>query len=208
MATLLSDSFTGANGTNLTAHAMNVGGGWSAAQGVIQIQSNKTDGSAGTSGTSSFYYADAGVTDGVMTCDITIPSNNFASILTLRGTAYSDVWLFDVEDDSVGTQNFCGIYERTANVQTQRAFSNITSLAGTTTAMTVTATGNVLTLVMGTANINYTSSVRNTDTHWGIVSFFTTGVYPSVPQDNFLVTGGAATPTVTATKFLTLLGVG
>src|SRR5262249_49917444 len=40
---LLRDTFTDANGTNLTAHTMDTGSGWTVHAGSAEIQSNKLD---------------------------------------------------------------------------------------------------------------------------------------------------------------------
>lgn len=65
--TLLQDTFTGADGTNLTAHTMNVGPGWTAAAGSATIQSNQ----AKMGASSSIYVSDAGQADFTLTLDFT-----------------------------------------------------------------------------------------------------------------------------------------
>lgn len=208
--TLLQDSFTDTNGTALEFHTPTPSGGftWVKENGgvITQIQSNMANGASAPGGTVNIYYADAAQADVVITLDCVVPSGNFFCGVTGRGTASSDIWLFGIEDDLVGAQDYIVIYEYTGGTQTIRASANITSVQSSTVTMTVTLNGSSLRLQAGTGDINYSSSVRVTNTNMGIFTY-RAATYTTAPLDNFLITtiggGGGTLPC-----FRSLLGVG
>lgn len=86
--TLLSDHFTDTNGTNLTAHTMDVGAGWTAQVGTITIQSN----AAIASGANAEYVADAGQSDVTLTCTL-LPVGGTAEVACIfREQDSSNFW--------------------------------------------------------------------------------------------------------------------
>jgi hypothetical protein len=192
ITTRLYDTFTDADGTNLTAHTMDIGPGWTVNTGSIQILNNRADGSIGPANAVSSYFSDAGVADGVVTLKLVVPPvfTNFGGGLTFRGSAWNDCWLAALEDDGAGP--YIGIYERTGGVQTPRAGGpgpgNIAAVAGTIVTMKVTLDGPVMTLECGSGIVSCSSSVRLTDTHDGIWTYYGSS-YVITPVDVFNVTG-------------------
>lgn len=80
---LLQDAFTGTDTTNLTAHTMDVGGGWTAQNGSITIVSNKATCQSATN----TYTASAGSSDVKVTCKFTCGAANAnqAPTIVIRG---------------------------------------------------------------------------------------------------------------------------
>ncbi len=195
--TYLSDTFVGVDGTNLTAHTMNVGSGWtkytaSGIGGDITIQSNKAQQSA--SGSATIYTANAGHADCVMSADVTEISPGPFALMALIGR-FQDTdnhWriYYDRQD------GFLIITEVTAGVATNRALVALIGL--TSFSMTATFSGNTITATIGATSCNYTSAVLNTKTLFGLYGnngcVFT--------WDNFLVTDGVtSTPTSAPSSF-------
>lgn len=75
-STLVSDTFTDTNGTNLTAHDTDVGSGsWAVTNGTWDIQSNKANSTPVASPEHNFAYVDAGQANVEVSVDITMPSS-------------------------------------------------------------------------------------------------------------------------------------
>lgn len=72
-ATLISDTFTDTNGTNITAHTPNVGGSWAVSGGTWQITSNALVVNSGAS--PNLAYIDAGEADVQVTVTLTMPGS-------------------------------------------------------------------------------------------------------------------------------------
>src|SRR6266480_5831394 len=97
MSTLLQDTFTDADGTNLTAHTMTVGSGWTQHNGAWTVQSNRARPPAATF--YSYDSADAGQADVTATLNLVIPGGN-PLVLTgfmIRGGDQDNGWLCIVE---------------------------------------------------------------------------------------------------------------
>lgn len=200
MATLLQDTFTGSNGTDLTAHAMDVGGGWTALAGQYVIQSNKAR--ANTAETRMFYTADAGQADFTATLNQDIPSGGVkhSEGFCLRMSDVNTGWVAIVQDTGPGAPAV-QIYERSGGVNTLRASTSVsdTGFPGSTVTLTLTASGNTLTFASShdpTNSVSYGSaSSNNTVTKHGLRHAWlaSAGFTPVGDCDNFLVTGAAAT---------------
>ncbi len=206
MATLLQDTFTDTDATNLTAHTMDVGGGWTEHNGAFTIQSNKAAPPANTeNAVDSAEASDASVT---ITLVVDVPNaNNYALGIALRITDQNNHWQLIVQRDSAGTA-YLNIQERNTGTSTPRSTQNF-SVAPTNTTITLTATctGDTITLAASTGeSCQYTSaSFNNTATKHGIFSYTAFG-YAAGAFNDFLVdsvVGAAAT-----NHDLTLLGVG
>lgn len=199
MATLLQDTFdndTHADGTNLTAHTMDIGGGWIADTGVIKIYSNKASGQDGTSGVSSFYVSNAGNADCVISVNFDVPLSYAAMGIVGRRQDANNSWAFFWEsDDIIGNVPYIAIYELVAGSYTLQAGNQtITASQNTTQTMTVTFSGTSIDMRVTTTgadgHLTFTSSDYQTQTYHGIITYFNSGIgYLSVPLDNFLVTG-------------------
>ncbi len=199
-ATLLSDTFTGTDGTNLTAHTMNVGPGWTVSTGTIQIYSNQANGKNGTTAVSSIYVSDAGNANVVISMDCIIPAafnQDYSVGIIFRWQDSSNYWEAVSEQDGDGIY-YLALYDVTAGVATQHGTNQSTGVINNTiTPMTVTLSGTSIALAMASATINFTSSLFQTRTKHGLYQYYqVSGLYQIAPGDNFLVTGtGGATIT-------------
>lgn len=72
-ASALSDTFTDTNGTNITAHTMTSGPGWTLYSGSGSIQSNKLE--SGTDGTPLLCVSSAGQALRCAALDVTLPGS-------------------------------------------------------------------------------------------------------------------------------------
>lgn len=190
----LQDFFTGTNGTNLTAHTMDVGPGWTAGQEITcavtstnTIQSNKAQFGLGLY---TKYFSDAGISDGVASVDLTIPNtNNYLGALLFRYSNCTNYWFLAIERDAGGTP-YMGIYEFQASVITLRASVNVTGATNSTLNIKVTLSGNSIVALAGTSETcNYSSSFNATATIFGLWGYDDNTTYtPVIPLDNFLVT--------------------
>lgn len=200
MATLLQDTFTGTNGTNLTAHTMNVGPGWTVPSGGYNIQSNAalSNGAAGKQ----IAFSDASNADTVITLDVAIPAvTAYVAGALVRYADTSNYWACLVEDDtnSNDTQHYIYIYKFQAGSGTVQGGTSsfISGLRGTTQTLTITLSGNSFTFDISgspTSTRTTSNSFGNANTNFGLWND-STGGYANVSFDNFLVTGGAASTT-------------
>lgn len=197
MAIQLQDTFTGANGTNLTAHTMNVGSGWTQRLSVIDgtsvpfnIQSNKAQQSA--TGFYEVVTADAGVSDGTLSCDISVPSGaNWLGGIIVRWFATGDYFLVSLEKDGTGN-GYMAIYEEAASVLTSRGTVNFVSdPASTIVTITIVISGVNITATTNTGEmISYGSATAHqTSTLMGLWGYNDGTTYtPAMFMDNFLFT--------------------
>jgi len=205
VSTLLQDSFTGANGTDLTAHTMNVGPGWTNLNTPVKIQGNRArpDAASGNGP----YSSDAGNADVTVTLDVVVPaSGNMVSGALLRASASTDFWAGYIQSDDNGATARLVISDNQSGVFTPRASQAFAAPpAGTTVTLTVVASGNSITLSANTGeSCNFTSSFNNSVTKHGLFSY-TDGSYVQVDVDNFLTTDSAILPPA-VTSFLPTSG--
>lgn len=185
LETLISDSFTDADATDLSAHAPDiapVGSAWALFNvglgDPITIESNKA--SSGVGAAYSMYAIDAGESDLIITIDIGLAADlNVAGVIA-RATDSANYWRFFVNHTNAY------ISEVTASIVTQRDVAAHGLAPGTHT-LTVTLKGQDMTLDFGAASLSYSSAVRQTETLVGLVA---ENVDPIVPLtlDNLLVT--------------------
>lgn len=177
---LLKDLFTGANGTNLTAHTMDVGPGWTAGEGALTINGNR----ATAVSLASYYYSDCGQAAYTLTVDLTTQTAGTSSLgACVRVTDANNLWVVDID---TFTGEFA-IRQRTGGTLTRRAFITVPLANGTTYPLTVVTSGDTITGILGAAGqVSYNSASQgNTSTLCGIANTYTVNQF----WDNFLVRG-------------------
>lgn len=187
--TLLSDTFTDVNATNLNAHTMNVGGGWTIANGSLQILGGGTYVAGNTAAVQNEAVADAKAVNYVIT------AVSFMSVSTSRmglfarfGANDGDCWV--VYFDTATAQIY--IYQ---NFITQRASGALpfnaskfwnwrVILSGSTITATVTQADSPLnTQTLSYGSMSGGGSLTNTKCGINIFDNNATSYW-----DNFLVT--------------------
>lgn len=189
MATLLYDTFTDANGTALTAHTMNVGGGWTAAVGTFQIQSNACTPNSNNDDDQT--VADAGRSDVAVSCQIT--PNGFLGVslsnpaIILRWTDSSNFWLIDTVING-GSPHTLTLYERVAGVYTAKANGDPSIIAGSTYTVSAVLRGQRIQVRLNDVlYIDYSTASSNlTSTKFGF-RLGKSGAPTSCTWDDFLV---------------------
>lgn len=169
---LLRDLFAGADGTNLTSHAMDVGPGWTAGAGAITLSGNKATGNA-----SGNYWADSAQANVTASLDVVL-STGVAGDLILRATDNNNFWLLEPYNDAFV------LYEKNAGSFTIRA-STAVSTAGSHTIQAVCSGSTIAATFDGGNQISYGSATFNqTATRHGISD----GGVSNTAMDNFQVT--------------------
>jgi hypothetical protein len=169
-ATLDYDAFVGTNGTNLSAHAMNVGSGWTIANGAFTIQSNSAATSAALS---SIAVTDCGQS-GCISTQITWTPTAAETNAGFNATAYTrfsnGTNYVAVELDGSGTF-LIGTF--IAGTWTSRASTALGALSAGTryTIMGVWSGNNLVATVNGGNAISYTTTFNSTATKQGIGGF-------------------------------------
>lgn len=199
MATLLSDTFTDTNGTALTSHTMDVGGGWTAGTGTFQVQSNAAKKTA-SSGIHDGVWADAGQADVSLSVDITWQALGDRSLgAALRVTDGTNRW----EAYYYAGTDKIQLDEVTTGSNTTRASASAVGIAsGNTYSLTASTSGTSLSVSLNGKTASYTSSSYQTNTKFGLLDYNDT----VSSFDNFLVTGAAAGGATA--HLLACLGVG
>ena len=175
--TLVSDTFTGTDGTNLTAHTadVNQGTGWIANTGTITLLSNQAHCTSGFP----YYSIDAGQASVTLTADITL-SGTAACGLSGRVSDALNTWDIDIST-SAGTMTLT-IYEQVAGVFTARAQVSFPDPGGPYGLKAVFSGTNVIAAV-GNNETSYGSATSNqTITKHGI------NLGPGWSADNFKIT--------------------
>lgn len=158
------DTFTGANGTNLTAHTPNVGSAWSYNAGPFTIQSNKASCTA-----DSLASVDMGHADGTITVDLNSPSLNNDAVV-FRKVDTSNYWRFQV--NAIGGPGLTTAYliDTTSGSDNIVASAGFTMSAGLNTWKLVLSGTSITGYINGVSVISATSSVRQTSTIHGFAS--------------------------------------
>lgn len=192
MTVYLYDTFTDTNGTLLTAHTMDIGGGWTkqnSAQGgapTYSIQSNQSQPGSGLYGV---YTADATVADGTLTVDLPVflsATNNYIGGVVVRWTDTSHYWFIVIEQDGFGY--YLAIYQENGSATTRASTNFVSNPNGTTVTLTIVLSGTTISATTNTGeNATYSSATQGqTDTLMGLWSYDDTHSYtPGAPQDNF-----------------------
>jgi hypothetical protein len=169
---LLLDHFSDANGTLLTAHTMDVGGGWTLIEGGTEyptIQSNVLLSTLATVAAAYTYTADAGDSDIEITVDVEFSvwgaASQHGAEIALRATDGTNMWIIGIVD---GTTNNMFIATYIAGVFTVLAQATKALSTGVTYEMNVTAVGNNVSLTIDGTTINATNSFNNTVTTHGL----------------------------------------
>jgi hypothetical protein len=186
-STLLKDTFTDANGTNIAAHVMDVGPGWSVQGGSSwNIQSNQLNCVSGGR-----ISSDSGQSNVTASVDMTPTTGNQYMEIVVRLTDDNNFWMAALKNGEFS------IYENAAGVLTQRATTSPTISVGTTYHVQLVASGTTMTATLNGGNqISYNNATSNqTATKCGIRGFETGTVY-----DNFLVTSGTGSATLLSTE--------
>lgn len=152
-AVYLRDTFTDADGTNLTTHTMDVGSGWTVNAGTWTILGNELL-KALTPNTHQTCSADAGVADAVVSADLTIPVAGGYTGLSLRLADNNNGWYAEL--DEVG--QMINLLEVVAGGFTLRAAVGLTLARGSTYTLTATCVGPSITLAVGATMCNYGSA--------------------------------------------------
>ena len=178
-AAIVFDSFIDANGTNLTAHVMDVGSGWTAQLGGAQTQSNQAKGTA----TDSILWTDAGTSGhfGTASFDLTwAATDTQANIYAASNGTYQSGWL---GYHSIGSG--FRIYEQ-GNVL--RGTNNTELVDGSVNhyELKVSASAVVFSL-NNVAIITYSAAITSYGTHYGF-EFYKAAGTPTSTIDNFQVT--------------------
>lgn len=197
MTTALSDTFTGTNGTNLTAHTMDVGPGWTNVQGTFQIQSNTCQSISATDGDS--YVSDSGQADFTVsfdgTCFYTNTGNICTTDLLARWQDANNFWI--LQDFAANNSYF--LYARIGGSYSLRANNtHASSPSGVTHNVALTFNGSAIEAFFnGVSCLTYTDSLYATQTKVGM----RTSVNGSPPGasvfDKFLTTYASGGTTVT-----------
>lgn len=165
---LLRDTFTDANGTLLTAHAMDVGPGWTLHEGTCPtIQSNR----ASLAGDVGCVCSDAGRADVVArsTASVGTADANHVIAVVVRCMDGNNFW-----QAALFGNGFFAIYDRTGGTFTMHASTSLGALTvGVGYTIEVTASGASITATVNGGNqISYGSATFNqTVTHHGIRIF-------------------------------------
>jgi hypothetical protein len=193
------DTFTDTNGTNLTAHTMDVGTGWIvSAQAGVAYPTATIQGNKAASGASSNYGAfleDAGVFNGLLTCDIVSDTAGDGG-LHFRGTDANNTWMARWNQ---GGAQAVEIYERTAGTWTQKATAALAGAIQTAYTITITLNGTAISATVNGVTASCVSSIRQTATKHGLYVTGTAGA----TWDNYKVASLALVATLaSATSFL------
>ena len=163
---LLHDTFTDADGTDLAAHAMDVGPGWINLGGAAQIQSDAAQQTSDTY-TDARYVSDAGQADAELSMTINCATDVSSFIgFILRAQDVNNLWAVGVSPDR-GTMY---IYEVAAGVYTVAAQTPWTGTPGTPYTLTASVAGNTITVSQGGTSLSYVSSFLQTQTLFGLFS--------------------------------------
>lgn len=176
--TLLSDTFTDANGTALAAHVMDVGPGWTAVNGTATIQNNKAQAATGNA----HYTSDSGKSDVTVAGVLNLPAGAGANDgLVARGSDGNNYWRLTI---NAGASMF-KLTEVVAGALADRASTSVTVTTGTDYTLSLQCSGQTMTGTLNGGNsISYGSAASNqTVTKHGIRS-----PDAGTTTDNFLVT--------------------
>lgn len=165
VVTLLSDAFTGADGTNLSGRALDVGGvNWTVGSGAWDINGNRAR--RHTANAEAHIWADAGRSNVTVSATLNRGGSASGIGILLRMQDDTNGWLADLGGGELA------IYEINAAVFTKRASSSYSNDNGTDHVLVAAANG---TGISANANgghaINYTSTFQQATTKHGMKAF-------------------------------------
>jgi hypothetical protein len=153
VTTLLLDHFTDTNGTNLTAHTMDIGPGWTVPSGTFSINSNQAKMTV-----AGYAESQANQSDVTISAGVTPQATNFAGLLA-RYSATTDYWRVTI---AAGTTNNWKITEVSGGTTTDRATGSVTINSGTQYAVQAVLSGtNITATVNGGNSLSYGSASSN-----------------------------------------------
>lgn len=183
----LSDHFTGADGTNLTAHAMDVGPGWTALAGTAVLSGGKAVPSVVTSGL--LYTSDSGHSDAtasVTEVSVVVLDTETLCALLFRLSDASNMWLVDA-DIIGGNLRLIKTVAGSASVAQESAQ---TLVSGVANSISVTYSGPSITVYLdGVSIFTVNDAFNQAATICGlVVNTNSDTVLGSSSWDDFLVT--------------------
>lgn len=195
MATLVSDTFTGTNGTSNEGRAPdtdNSGWGWGEIVGTWQIQSNALKATAGSGNLITVIQTEQASVD--ISVEVTAPAaSSCIAAVILRFQNTNNYWRVQNRTADSGA-NTVQIWEVTGGTSTLRASGAATMNAGTTYTLRVVSSGNTITAYWdGAEKASYGSATsHNTRMVHGFYTFVGSG-YVSASFDNLTITGDVRT---------------
>lgn len=186
------DTFTDSNGTAITSHIANTGQSWSGS-GNATIESDKVEDV--TSGSDSIFISDSGVSDVVVSIDVTTPSSLGTGIYAAvigRSTDTDNFWMAQLSWWGTGNDHKLIIYKKESGSYTQEAISDtFTPSANTTYKITLGFFGADMRADFGgIANCSYSDSFNQSATLIGFRIYTSTSPnHPSCKLDNLYACG-------------------
>lgn len=193
--TLVSDTFTGANGTSnegRTPDTDNSGWGWGEINGTWQIQSNALKATAGSGNLITVIQTEQADVD--ISVEVTAPAaSSCIAAVILRFQNSNNYWRVQNRTADSGV-NTVQISEITGGTVTLRASGAATMNAGTTYTLRVVSSGNTITAFWdGDQKASYGSATsHNSRMVHGVYTFIGSG-YVSASFDNLTITGDVRT---------------
>lgn len=175
MSVIANDTFTGTNGTNLTAHPLDSGGSWSAASGTATL--NASNQATNTTNTA-WYTTSTSASDVQITLDISTLAAGYTGVILRFQDSSNFIWC--VIDKADFTPAKLAIWTRIAGSNSLKASA---TFVGVTATVTITALGTSITMSDGTNSCSATISNFSTQTTHGL--YFSGGAGGVV--DNFKV---------------------
>jgi hypothetical protein len=162
---LLQDLFAGTNGTNLTAHTMNVGPGWTALAGGFTLNGSGAAVPTGSGICEDIASAGQANVDASVTVNASALSQYVSVMVRCQDANNYFHALLDLDNGGLGFF----LNEVTAGAQVTRASYAITPATGTNYTLELKANGTTLTgYLNGTQEWTYTSSDLQTQQNCGI----------------------------------------
>lgn len=180
--TLILDQFTDTDATALESHTIaptnTPAASWASDSGAMDINGNKARGTVLAGGLIS-YVCNSGVSDGVVSADVTPVASGVTGLVLRRNSNVND-WTLIIDVDA----DLFRLYEHTTGF-TLRASTAATIVVGNTYALSATLSGtSIVATVDGANQISFSSSTYQTDTRHGLRDDHTGGKF-----DNFKVVG-------------------
>lgn len=183
----ITDTFTGTNGTDLTAHTTDTGQTWVGDLGTITISSNKAVPSNGTTRLNQYHIATS-VSDVTIQADLNYDgSSTRYARLVARLTDTNNYWQLSISNQ--GSSMI--LYEVSSGTVTQRATSNQSMSAGTSYTIKLVCSGSTMTgYFSGLSVLSYSSATSNkTAKNHGIYLITDTSFLAgTISADNFSIT--------------------
>lgn len=160
MGLLANDTFSGTNGTNLTAHTLDSGGAWTAQSGTVTLNgSNQATNTVNTA----LYTTPTSASDVRISLDLTTLAAGYTGII-LRWQDSSN-YIFCVVDVADGPPTRLSIWKRVAGSNSAVVLGTWVGVPAT---IVVTAIGSSITMSDGTNSISATISNFSTQTTHGL----------------------------------------